>query len=250
MNPATLKMAFNAAVALRERVKDYREEKAREAYDLLSDAADNVDVDDLKKRSSALLDDSRREAGNVTKAARKRLEKARDEFESRRGEVEKKTGKQLKKARRNLPANRRKAEKRRKGLGIAGVLALLASLAAAAYYWFVQRPKQQPGTTPPRVQDFTGSPDETVETESTLVYSTTTPVDGSAGPLAEDPAERDEELLGNLDEQLQKHRSAALDEAGVEEDDDESLSTTESVDDLTDPDVTPELAEDEDDKKA
>ena len=250
MNPATLKMAFNAAVALRERVKDYREEKAREAYDLLSDAADNVDVDDLKKRSSALLDDSRREAGNVTKAARKRLEKARDEFESRRGEVEKKTGKQLKKARRNLPANRRKAEKRRKGLGIAGVLALLASLAAAAYYWFVQRPKQQPGTTPPRVQDFTGSPEETVETESTLVYSTTTPTAGAAGPLAEDPAERDEELLGNLDEQLEKHRSAALDEAGVEEDDDEALSTTESVDDLTDPDVTPELAEDEDDKKA
>jgi len=249
MNPATLKMALNTAIAIRERVKDYREEKAREAYDLLSDAASNVDVDDLKKRSSALLDDSRKEAGNVTQAARARLEKALDEFDSRRGEVEKKTGKQLKKARRNLPAKRRKAAKRRKGLGIAGVLALLASLAAAAYYWFVQRPKQEPGTTPPRVQDFTGSPDETVEkTESTLVYSTTTPTDGAAGPLAEDPAERDEELLGNLDEQLQKHRSAALDEAGVEEDE-ESLSQTESVDELTDPDVTPELAED-DDKKA
>ncbi|WIM73328.1 hypothetical protein QP028_07605 [Corynebacterium suedekumii] len=114
----------------------------------------------------------------------------------------------------------------------------------------MQRPKQEPGTTPPRVQDFTGSPDETVEkTESTLVYSTTTPTDGAAGPLAEDPAERDEELLGNLDEQLQKHRSAALDEAGVEEDDDESLSQTESVDELTDPDVTPELAEDDDKKR-
>jgi len=32
MNPATLKMALNTAIAIRERVKDYREEKAREAY--------------------------------------------------------------------------------------------------------------------------------------------------------------------------------------------------------------------------
>lgn len=237
MNPATLKMALSAATTLRGRVKDYREEKAREAYDLLSEATSNIDFDELKDRSATLLDDSRREAGNVTQAARARLEKAREDLESRRADVEKKAGKSLTKAKKNLPSQKQAAAaKRRKGWGVAGGLALLAALAGGAYYWFIQREQGQE-SVPPRVEDFSDIEEKEPETESTLVYSTTTPTDASAGPLGEDPAERDEELLGSLDEQLQQHKN-------------DSLTGTDSVDDVTDPDVVPELTEDDKDNKA
>ncbi|MBX8995068.1 hypothetical protein HCH15_02565 [Corynebacterium testudinoris] len=205
MNPATLKMALSAASSVRDRIKDYREEKAREAYDLLSDAAASIDVEELKKRSTSFVDESRREAGNVTQAARIRLEKALEDLDSRRDEAEKKTRKGIAKAKKNLPAQKKAAAKRRKGWTIAGLVALTASVAAGAYYWFLQR-QSQPGDTPPRVEDFSAPSAEETQ-ESTLVYSTVTPTE-------ETPAERDEELLGPLEEQLEKHRAAAMDEAG------------------------------------
>ncbi|RNE48143.1 hypothetical protein C5L39_09745 [Corynebacterium alimapuense] len=231
-------MALSTASAAYRRVKNYREEKAREAYDRLAEAASGFDFDQLQQRSSDLLDDSRREAGNVTRAARVRLDKALEELEAHREEAADKAGKGLKKAKKNLPVKEKpaKATSRKGRFGKVGLLALLLGAAGgAAYYWLNRRP--EPGETPPSIQDFLGSAaDETGETttESTLVYSTSTPTDGSeqtAGPLAEDPAVRDEELLNSLEEQLEKHRSAALDEAG--EDQDESPTTADDASEET-----------------
>lgn len=241
MNPTTLKLALNAASSAWGRTKDYRDQKSREAYDALADAAGKVDFDAIKERSGELLDDSRREAGQVTQAARARLEKAREEIEERRknGEADTKKARQkISKARQKLgkDASRKadsalktttgklsskaarkeaKAKKRRKTLNNIGIIALLAAVAAGLYYWFISRP--QPGDTPPRVQDFAG--EDSQEQKPTLVHSTTTPEGQkvpAAGDLAEEPAERDEELLGSLDEQLAAHRDTNEDEAADE----------------------------------
>ncbi len=249
MNPTTLKLALNAASSAWGRTKDFREQKSREAYDALSDAAGKVDFDAIRERSGELLDDSRREAGQVTQAARARLEKAREELEERRKNGVADTGK----ARKTVSRVRRKkgrdvssklsskaarkeakAGKRRKALGNLGIIALLAAVVAGLYYWLSRRP--QPGDTPPRVQDFSG--EDSQEQKPTLVYSTTTPEGQkvpAAGDLAEEPAERDEELLGSLDEQLAAHRDtedAAEDEAADE------AAEPELVEPEVDPDKT------------
>ena len=225
VNPATIKMLLDAFSTVRERVKDYNEKKAREAYDLLSDAADRVDIDGLRSRGEELLDESRREAGNVTQAAHLRLDAAK---------------KRLAKVADNTPARKRaKKAQCRRNWSLAGLATLLIAAIGGAVYWFT-RQQQAPGDTPPRVEDFSGG--EAPATESTLVYSTTTP-----GSPEEGVSERDEELLGSLDEQLEKHRLAAEDEAGEFEiaDDvtgEEAVDTDdpindETVDDVTDPDA-------------
>lgn len=196
MNPVTLKMALSAALAVRDRVKEYNEKKTREAYDLLSDAAGRVDLEDLKARGGSLLDDSRREAGHVTQAAHARLDAAK---------------KRLEKAADNRPSPKKaRAAKRRRNLTTFGLAALVVSAVGGAVYWFI-RQQPQPGDTPPRVEDFSGTDEKAPETESTLVYSTSSPEEGV-------PEQIDEELMQSLDDQLEKHLAAAMDEAGVTED--------------------------------
>lgn len=240
MNPLTLKMALSAASSLWGRSKDFRERKSREAYDALAETAGSLDG--LKERSSELFDDSRREAGAVTKAARARLEKVLADVDDRRELAEEETGKARKafaKTRKDLrkdaskrartagkaaeKAARKKArkdrgEKRRKSLSRMGLVALILTMVGALYYWFTRRPDR--ATTPPKVQDFTGE-ETTPEAEARLVYSTSTPDEteqkSPAGDLAEDPAERGEELLEALDEQLEAHRSEQLNQTSEED---------------------------------
>ena len=206
MNPATIKMLLDTFTAVRGRVKDYNEKKAREAYDLLSDAANRVDLDELRARGNSLIDEGRKEAGNVTQAAHLRLDAAKQ---------------RLAKAADNTPAKKRarKAQCRRNWT-MAGLAALLVSVIGGAVYWFT-RQQSVPGDTPPRVEDFSG---DTPATESKLVYSTET--SGSPASPEEGVSERDEELLSSLDEQLEKHRTAAEDP--INED---------SVDNVDDPDA-------------
>lgn len=227
VNPATMKILLDAFKTVRGRVKDYNEKKTREAYDLLSDAANRVDLDELRARGSSLIDEGRKEAGNVTQAAHLRLDAAKQ---------------RLAKAADNTPARKRarKAQCRRNWT-MAGLAALLVSVIGGAVYWFT-RQQSAPGDTPPRVEDFSG---EAPATESKLVYSTETP-----GSPEEGVSERDEELLSSLDEQLEKHRTAAEDEAGeFEIADDLSTGTgadaagvedpvnEDSVDNVDDPDA-------------
>ncbi len=211
MNPATIKMMLDAFKAVRGRVKEYNEQKVREAYDLLSEAADRVDLDELRARGESLIDEGRREAGNVTQAAHQRLDATR---------------KRLARAADNTPAKKRARQaQRRRNWTMAGLAALLVSVIGGSVFWYTRR-QDTPGDTPPRVEDFSGG--ETPD-GSTLVYSTETPEEGV-------PEERDEELLSALDEQLEKHRTAAKDEAGEFEDVDDPV-TGDSVDEVTDPDA-------------
>ena len=199
MNITTLKMALSAASAVGERIREYNDKKSREAYELLSDAASRVDLEDLRSRGEALLDEGRREAGQVTQAAHARLDAAK---------------KRLEKASDNRPSKQRaRATKRRRTFTLVGLGTLTLSAVAGAVYWYL-RQQPEPGDTPPRVEDFsdTGRADEkAAEADATLVYSTTT-----GDPEEGVPAEVDEQLMQSLDEQLEKHRSAAMDEAGVD----------------------------------
>lgn len=202
MNIATLKMALSAATAISERVKEYNEKKTREAYEMLSDAAGRVDLDDLKARGGSLLDESRREAGQVTQAAHARLEAAK---------------KRLEKAADNRPSQKKaRATERRRSLTTFALAALTLSAIGGVVYWFT-RQQPQPGDTPPRVEDFSGPEEKAPETESTLVYSTTSPEEGV-------PEQIDEELMQSLDDQLEKHLAAAMDEAGVTEEPEEAVN--------------------------
>ena len=210
MNPATIKMLLDAFSTARGRVKEYNEKKSREAYELLSDAAGRVDVDGLRARGEELLDEGRREAGNVTQAAHDRLDAAR---------------KRLSKAADNAPSRKqaRKARRRRTWT-MTGLATLLIAAVGGAVYWFTRR-QQEPGDTPPRVEDFSGE-DAGPTTESELVYSTATP-----GSPEEGVTDRDEQLLNSLDEQLETHRQAA------EETDSDDPVNEDTVDDVTDPDA-------------
>lgn len=208
MNTGTLKVALSASNAAWNQFKKYRDDKAVNAYDSLSEAAGSFEG--LRERGSELLDDSRREAGNVTKAARARLEKALAEAGEKGQELSgetHKTGKKVgkrasKKAQKAQKKAAAKAARKEKGgnkwrnFGL--FAALLATLAGGAYWWLNR--KETPGTTPPRVEEEAGD----TETESTLVYSTETPED--AEPTV-GKVRSEEELLASLDEQLEKHRS-------------------------------------------
>lgn len=205
MNPFLLKQGFSVAREIYKRVNEYRDEQRRNAYDALQNATDNFDADELRKRGKNLLDESRREAGKLTQAAHNRLDQAREEFANRAQDASKQVEKRANAAADRLSGKKAKRDKRRQALkqaaGTTGILALVAAIAAAVYY-FVLGPgkprKDEPSTKPPRVEEHSG------EKESNLVYSTTTGEESSAGPLGEEPAERDETLLGSIDEQLQK----------------------------------------------
>lgn len=87
---------------------------------------------------------------------------------------------------------------------ISALVAAIAAIGGGIYYFFTQK-KEKESTVPPRVEDFS-SP--SAPQGSTLVYTSTTEDDAKRGSdLAEEGVvERDEELLGSLDEQLAKHR--------------------------------------------
>ena len=220
MNPTTLNLAFKTASNLWSQFNNYREEKSREAYTALEEAAQKMD-----ERDNGSFAESRRQAGAVTRAAHSRLERALDEFNNYREDATerlndakeeatkkaKKARKQAKKdsqkAQKNLKkksakvAKKQKNKKSSKGWIFAGIIALLSAAAGGAYYWL--RSNDKPSQTPPRVDDFQS--DSHTAPESTLVYTSTSEND-TQSDLVEEGAVRDEELLGSIDEQLAKHR--------------------------------------------
>ena len=220
MNPTTLNVAFKTASNLWSQFNNYREEKSREAYTALEEAAQKMD-----ERDNGSFAESRRQAGAVTRAAHSRLERALEEFNDYREDATerlndakeeatkkaKKARKQAKKdsqkAQKNLKkksakvAKKQKKQKSSKGWIFAGIIALLSAAAGGAYYWL--RSNDKPSQTPPRVDDFQS--DSHTAPESTLVYTSTSEND-TQSDLVEEGAVRDEELLGSIDEQLAKHR--------------------------------------------
>ena len=221
MNPTTLNLAFKTASNLWSQFNNYREEKSREAYTALEEAAQKMD-----ERDNGTFAEPRRQAGAVTRAAHSRLERALEEFNDYRedaterlNDAKEEATKKAKKARKQAKKDSQKAQKNlkkksakvakkqkknkksSKGWIFAGIIALLSAAAGGVYYWL--RSNDKPSQTPPRVDDFQS--DSHTAPESTLVYTSTSEND-TQSDLVEEGAVRDEELLGSIDEQLAKHR--------------------------------------------
>lgn len=223
MNISTLKIALSAAQNTYDQFKKYRDEKALETYERLSTAAESLGgMEGIRERGGELIEESRREAGQVTKAARARLEKALHDAQERGQEVSsgarKVSRKTQKKADRQ--AGRLKARARGKAAPgnrrftlIALILLLLTTIGGAAF-WFLRKNKETPGTEVPEIREY-ALKEGSEQPESTLVYSTETPAD-------EEPATgklmSEEELLASLDDQLAKHRLEEDDEPAEGED--------------------------------
>ena len=237
MNPTAISASVGLATNLWKRFKDYREEKALEAYTALEAAAAEVE-----ERSKDAFPEARRSAGAVTQAAHERLERTIAELKDRGQEVskqaserfdevrkdakkaqknvKKQTRKQAKAARKAADKAQKRSAKKFKNINFgkekksskfwpfALILALISAIGGGLYYFFKIR-KEEASEVPPRVEDFTTGADAAAE-GSTLVYTSTTEDDHEVSDLAEEGVvERDEELLGSIDEQLPKHKEEA-----------------------------------------
>lgn len=243
MNPLLIMQGLKIVNQLRGALSSGEKKKKTENYDELRSATDVAELrkhlEELDRKEQARLSDreaakrreARAEAGPVTQAAHVRLEnrrarlaerlaatdsfdfeKAKDRLteaaqESRKGarktskkqaaRMEQAAGKARSRAEKKARGRRNRSGLRGLGAG-AGVLSLLAAIGAGVYYFLFLKTKEEPATTPPRVEEYSG------EQEATLVYQSTT--EKPVGDLAEEPAVRDEELLGSIDEQLESHR--------------------------------------------
>lgn len=201
-------------------------------------AADFLDFEKAKDGLTSSAEEAKKSLDKTLKPWKKKAQKQSKQVQkaadkARRNAEKKISSKQAKKARKRADKAAKKANKqfgpaavraqRRKnqaanvgknvGIG-AAVIALLAALGAAVYWFFLRKP-ETPAERPPRVEEHSG------KKEATLVYSSNSEDDLTAdaaeaadtparekvaGDLAEEPAERDEELLGSIDEQLAAHR--------------------------------------------
>lgn len=199
-----LTMALTGARKAYDAYADYRDRKVSDAYDALASAAENYGpkADHAVESARELYDDSRAKAGEVTKAARVRLEKALEAAEKQSAVVvkdAKKSGKKLnRRARREAAKVERKVKGEKEGTRwfsrLAVTTLVVSGIAAAVYALTASRRKEQPGSTPPRVevqlkkavdQDAADAPEagETVvvdPAEPKLVYSTVTPTGAEA----------------------------------------------------------------------
>ncbi|WP_411697011.1 hypothetical protein ACLI1Q_000024 [Corynebacterium sp. LaCa191] len=196
MNPTAVNMALKTGSNLWKQLRDYRQEKSRETYTALEEAAQQ-----MQKEDNSAFDEARKQAGAVTQAAHSRLERALEEFNNYREDAVERFD------------EAKKDKKSSRFWTVAGIVALLAAATGAIYYWL--RSNDKPSQTPPRVDDYRGGTQNTAP-ESTLVYTSTSEAKHEAdSDLAEEGAVRDEELLGSIDEQLAKHREE--EEAAAEE---------------------------------
>ncbi|TNL96846.1 hypothetical protein [Corynebacterium tapiri] len=215
-----------------------RLENARDQLRHDSEAADSFDLDKAKRRLNLLAED----VDEKRKKAVKKLKPLRAKAKKRSARVEKAANKARaraeKKVRKQAATAKKRAQRRsRSSFGAGktfGLISLLAAIAGAIYWFLLRKPAaEEADATPPRVEEHSG------EKSATLVYSSTTEDDSAkndsqdtpketrkdtprpAGELAEDPAERDEELLGSIDEQLEAHRRSedAVAEASTGADD-------------------------------
>lgn len=245
MNLANINTAVKVARSAWDKFSEVREEKAREAYATLESAAksvtENIQDSDLfpqsRQQAGAVTKAAHARLERTLEELAARRDEAREELTDRVAEARKeaalavkeakKSGKkQVKAARKEAKATAKsadkklraqakartkaaKAAKKQKGStfwSIAGILALIAALGGTAFYLvrnvFV---KETPSENPPRVEEFGADKVQ----GSTLVYTSTSAADDAPAKesdlVEQGVTERDEELLGSLDEQLAKH---------------------------------------------
>ena len=171
MNPTAVNMALKTGSNLWKQLRDYRQEKSRETYTALEEAAQQ-----MQKEDNSAFDEARKQAGAVTQAAHSRLERALEEFNNYRedaverfDEAKKEATKKAKKARKQTKKKATKAAKKQtkkdkkssKFWTVAGIVALLAAATGAIYAWL--RSNDKPSQTPPRVDE--GKPEDRHEGE-------------------------------------------------------------------------------------
>lgn len=251
MSLSTLSTALTVGKSAWKKFSDFRDEKAREAYTALEDAAKNVD-----NATQDWFPESRKQAGFVTQAAHSRLERALEDLNSRRQDVtaaavskaEELSSDSKKAAKKNRKKLNKKASKaaqraekkvakatgkKRGGFSKFFLFALVSAIIGAVFY--ALRGKDAPSTKPPRVEEHSGDADKAAA--STLVYSSTTDsAAGSAGEpekkesdlVEEGVKERDEELLGSIDAQLAELDAEAEAEESTEESAEEPAEETDA----------------------
>lgn len=184
------------------------EKKANAAAKKVKDkAAKKLDKKNAKKAAKNLQKQASQATDNLPKSLKKTQKKAE--------KAAKQQAKKLQKAQKKV---QKKTTSNSRGFGFyslwAGVIAAIVGVIA----YVLNKRKSGAPEEPPRASDYSSN------TTSTLVYSSTSDDDleapntdasaenakaeKKAGDLAEDPAERDEELLADIDEQLSKNFSA------------------------------------------
>ena len=217
MKSTMLRLALTGATGAYNYYRNMDNRKQREMYDALlgalregklGEVSEELGIDDLED----LYGRARAQAGELTRDAHDRLDRRRAAFvaagpERRaRREALKQEAQQLKKG--ALPGKKAKKAQRKARAGkTVGTMLGAAAAATAAWaaweFWLRDKLSENPTTQTDSENTAGGS--------ATLVYSTSTADDdmrpqadmqGAAGPLGEDPAERDEELLSSIDSQL------------------------------------------------
>ncbi|WP_293767785.1 hypothetical protein [uncultured Corynebacterium sp.] len=194
-----------AAHARLERTLEELATRRDEAREELTDH-----VAEARKEAALAVKEAKKSGKKQVKAARKEAKAtARSAAKNLRAQA---------KARTKAAKTAKKKQKGSTFWSIAGILALIAALGGAAFYLvrnvFV---KETPSENPPRVEEFGADKVQ----GSTLVYTSTSAADDAPAKesdlVEQGVTERDEELLGSLDEQLAKH---AKEDAGEDAEED------------------------------
>lgn len=212
MNLRNIRIASAVAGSLFNRYRDLNNEQKRDVYEAvrLMARGDNDETNEDTSNFSA----ARLQAGDVTRAAHARLDRRRALFEQE--QLDKKEKKELEKALRKQKKQKKQGKKSGKsgksGNGIALgalILTLLAAIAGGVYYFIFGTDSPAAKKTSAKKAPAKKVPQKSAPAKPT-VQKTQPPTQGSTrataakdhGPLSEEPAERDEELLSSIDEQL------------------------------------------------
>ena len=211
MNLSTLRTTTRMARRAYGSYAGYRNRKAQQAYEALVEAANKADMHELIDESQKRFNTLSEKALDRIEAARKDInvegavEKASEKFAELTELGRKKTRKERKalkksarKAERKVNAKFARRKRGRKFVKFTVLTAIGFGVGAAVYY--VLWPKSAPegyGTQPPTVGEYEGSEGSEAEAQAK-------PASPEVGVSA---AERDDELLDALEEQLKDHKS-------------------------------------------
>ena len=195
MNPFTIRLAYKGARSAMNYYRKLDDEKKREIYDSVVDAVKKDKVDD---KLDGLYDVARREAGILTRDSHDRLDRHRAQFAAAAPERAER--------RKALKKQAKESKKKSKRSPLKAILGIGAAVAAAWATWEFWLKGKVTGADKKDITYTHVAPrkETSPSGKTTLVYSTRTEDDRekAAGPLGEEPAERDEQLLSSIDEQL------------------------------------------------
>lgn len=216
MNSTLLRLAVRGATDAYNYLRNSADKREREVYDALLEAVKNGRIGEVAEKANIdqieeLFTNARAEAADVTRDIHDRLDRRRAAFAA--AAPDRKARREALMSAAAEKVGKKPAKKKGKAGKVVGGLLGAAGLAAAgwALWEFVLAEKldrQAAGKhayTPEPTRTETGTAGT-----ATLVYSTRTEDDyekddygkHAAGPLGEEPAVRDEELLSSIDEQL------------------------------------------------